>query len=29
MLVEGVEFKRKLVKDFENELGEDYYMDLR
>lgn len=29
MSVEGAEPKRKLAKDLENELGEDYYMDLR
>ena len=29
MSVEGAEPKRKLAKDLENELGEDYYMNLR
>lgn len=29
MAVEGAEPKRKLAKDLENELGEDYYMDMR
>ena len=29
MAVEGAEPQRKLAKDLENELGEDYYMDMR
>ena len=29
MAVEGAEPKRKLARDLENELGEDYYMDMR
>ena len=29
MSVEGAEPKRRLAKDLENELGEDYYMDMR
>lgn len=27
--MEGAQPKRKLAKDLENELGEDYYMDMR
>ena len=29
MAVEGAQPKRKLAKEIENEMGEDYYMDMR
>ena len=29
MVMEGAQLKRKLAKDLENGLGEDYYMDMR
>ena len=29
MAIEGAQTKRKLAKDLESELGEDYFMDMR